>query len=65
MAKKKKLKRPAMPGAGRPSTYSAPRKISLLLESSTLDRLDKRAAELELRRTTAVALAIEEWLDGR
>lgn len=65
MAKKRKLLRPAMPGAGRPAVYTAPRKISLLLESSTLDRLDERAAQLNVRRTTAVALAIEAWLEDR
>ena len=62
MAKKRKLKRPAMPGAGRPATYSAPRKISLLVEAHTLDRLDARAGQLGLRRTSAVAMAIERWL---
>lgn len=62
---KKKLKRPAMPGAGRPATYDRPRKISLLIEESTLDRLDSHATRLGLLRTTIVTIAIEEWMERR
>lgn len=62
---KKNLKRPAMPGAGRPATYDRPKKISLLVEESTLERLDAHAARLGLLRTTIVTMAIEEWMAKR
>ena len=63
---KKKLKRPAMPGAGRPRIFQpGRRKITVLLEPKTAAKLDAYCERIGEPVTRIAATAIDQWLAKR
>lgn len=54
------------PGAGRPSIFKpGRRKITVLLDAKTADKLDATAAKLGEPVTRIAATAIDQWLAKR
>ena len=49
-------------GAGRPAIYKDRGKISVVMEQRLIDRMTKRAEQLGVSLSQAVASACEAWL---